>query len=326
MRIMSAELDFTNAVVIASDYVYLSASLSDMSAYSPHTRLCLYDEQSDHMWSKHDVDWWTTSVAIFLERADSDWILCAMSEEGDVEFMSADAPINEKIPGAGVFSEGAKGWGYMRTLRQIGEHLYAVGSAGQVYRRLGRDHWEHMDEGVLQSPPVENRLLLADIHGTDETDMYLCGAIPGAFGYEGRLFHRDGQSWTPLTTPTTEPLNAIYIDNPECIWIAGDNGTLLRGNHKDGFKDMSSVDDNQRFGSIVRFQDKLYLASNMGLFMYDGTSIQEVRTGLVPDIQDANVVDAMDGVLWSVGTKDIVRFDGEKWERIHHPDNPRIDG
>lgn len=31
-----------------------------------------------------------------------------------------------------------------------------------------------------------------------------------------------------------------------------------------------------------------------------------------------------DGVLWCVGLKDIVRFDGTVWTRIHHPDNRKI--
>ena len=41
-------------------------------------------------------------------------------------------------------------------------------------------------------------------------------------------------------------------------------------------------------------------------------------------VTDANIVDSYDKVLWSIGPKDIARFDGKKWERIHHPDNPRI--
>lgn len=72
----------------------------------------------------------------------------------------------------------------------------------------------------------------------------------------------------------------------------------------------------------------MYLASNLGLFIYDPNDheagIQKVVTDLHPDLQDANIVDSYDKVLWSIGPKDIARFDGKKWERIHHPDNPRI--
>jgi hypothetical protein len=44
----------------------------------------------------------------------------------------------------------------------------------------------------------------------------------------------------------------------------------------------------------------------------------------MPELQDAHVVDACDGVLWSIGEKDIARFDGKQWVRVDHPDNPPI--
>lgn len=247
-----------------------------------------------------------------------------MSTEGHVEFSIPSGRYIEKIPGAGVFSEGAKGWGYMRALRQIGDHLYAAGGAGQVYKRLGPDQWIHMDDGVLQPPNVEDRLLLADIHGSAEDDIYICGGIPGAYGLEGRLYHWDGKQWTSLTLPTTERLTALYVEDANTVWICGANGTLLRGNRKAGFKDLSTVDDNQLFTSLTRFNGQIYLASNLGLFVFDGKKIAPVHTGLTPELQDANVVDAVDGVLWSIGTKDIAKFDGTLWVRIDHPDNPPI--
>lgn len=181
-----------------------------------------------------------------------------------------------------------------------------------------------MDDGVLQPPNVEDRLLLADIHGSAEDDIYICGGIPGAYGLEGRLYHWDGKQWTSLTLPTTERLTALYVEDANTVWICGANGTLLRGNRKAGFKDLSTVDDNQLFTSLTRFNGQIYLASNLGLFVFDGKKIAPVHTGLTPELQDANVVDAVDGVLWSIGTKDIAKFDGTLWVRIDHPDNPPI--
>ncbi|MET3140292.1 hypothetical protein AAKU61_004681, partial [Undibacterium sp. GrIS 1.2] len=324
---MSADLEFTNAKALDKDSIYISGSLDSMPAYSQHTRLCILDFQANHLWSKHDVDWWNAGLEIFVENDDTEWQLLALSNEGSIEFIcSSRNPIVEKIPGAGVYSTDAKGWGYMRRLRQIGDHLYAVGGAGQVYKRLGANHWEHMDDGILQLPTVEDRLLLADINGATEDDIYICGGIPGAYGLEGRLYHWDGKQWSTLILPTTERLTAIHVDDNKKIWICGTNGTLLFGNWINGFKDLSSIDDNQLFYSLTKFNDRIYLASNLGLYVYDGTAIKEVRTGLVPELQDANVIDAADGVLWSIGSKDIARFDGTTWERIHHPDNPPIGG
>ncbi|WP_157671062.1 hypothetical protein [Chitinibacter sp. GC72] len=322
---MSSEVELTNAKVLDHDYLYISSSLDSMPAYSRHTRLSILDFQAKSLWTRHDVNWWTVGLEQFFADDESEQNLVALSNEGEVEFIShSNPPLFEKIPGAGVYSDDAKGWGYMRTLRQIGDHLYAVGSAGQVYKRLAANHWVHMDDGILQATDVEDRLLLADIHGLAEDDMYLCGAIPGAYGYEGRLFHWDGQQWSALALPTTERLNAIHIENASTVWLCSANGTLLRGNVQEGFVDLSRIEDNQLFYSLTRFNGLTYLASNMGLYVYDGNKIQEVITGLKPELENAIVVDAVEGVLWSIGSKDLARFDGTTWERIHHPDNPRI--
>lgn len=319
----STEATFRTAIAVERGYVCISCAIDAFDAYEPFTRVFIYDEDDQDLWHFYTEECIIIDIGGWRNPVTGLKALITMSDEGEVVFLD-DEPVVEKIPGAGVFSEGAKGWGYMRTVRQIGTHLYAVGGAGQVYKRFGRDRWDHMDEGVLQAPAVEDRLLLADIHGLAEDDIYICGGIPGAYGYEGRLYHWDGVSWTPLPVPTTERLTKIYPDDAGMFWICGANGTLLRGDRRQGFIDVSTVDDNQLFTSIARFNDQIYLASNLGLFAFDGKRINEVRTGLTPELQDASVVNAVDGVLWSVGTKDIARFDGRTWERIDFPDNPPI--
>ncbi|MFZ6748487.1 hypothetical protein [Undibacterium sp. Ren11W] len=323
---MRAEVTFTQGLVYTKDLVILAGAGDSLGDFAPFTRIFQWADEPPPKWWSHDVKWRTMALAYFGPSTEDLDDFLVLSDEGQIEFRGEHGPMIEKIPGAGVFSEDAKGWGYMRTLRQIGDHLYAVGGAGQVYKRLGADHWEHMDDGVLQAPDVEDRLLLADINGATEDDIYICGGIPGAYGLEGRLYHWNGKQWSGLALPTTERLTAIYVDDNKNIWICGANGTLLLGNWIDGFKDLSSIDDNQLFYSLTKFNDTMYLASNLGLFFYDGKSIQKVQTGLHSELQDANVIDAADGVLWSIGFKDIARFDGIKWERIHHPDNPPIGG
>jgi hypothetical protein len=246
-----------------------------------------------------------------------------LSDEGHVHYVGKHPPITEKIPGAGLFSEDATGWGYMSGIRQIGDHLYACGGAGQVYKRVGPDQWLHMDDGLLQPTDVDERLLPRDINGPNEQEIYLAGAL-SSVGYPGQLHFWNGESWRKLALPTDERLNAIYVEDENRIWICGSNGTLLFGNHRDGFIDVSAVEDNQLFTSLTKVNERIYLASNLGLFVYDGAGIHPVQTGLNPQLQDANVVDAIDGVLWSIGPKDIAKFDGKQWTRIDHPDNPPI--
>jgi len=324
---MSAQVTFTTGFAVTRDYFVAAGAMDEMPPFAPCTRVFSFDQSSSPSWTKHDEEWRVARIWSYFDESDNGYI-CLLSVEGDIKFLSEDTPITEKIPGAGVFSEDAGGWGYMNCLRQIGDHLYACGDGGQVYKRLGPDSWQHMDAALIQTPPVNDRLQLNSINGLTENDIYLSGDFPGPAGLEGKLFHFDGSDWRPLPIPEVGYLNSIHIESPERIWVCGHNGALLLGNARDGFKDLSSVEDNQLFYSLTLFNGKVYLASNLGLFAYDpadlAARIRKVITGLMPELQDAHVVDACDGVLWSIGEKDIARFDGKQWVRVDHPDNPPI--
>ena len=98
------------------------------------------------------------------------------------------------------------------------------------------------------------------------------------------------------------------------------------GNARQGFSDLSGVDDNQNFTGMELFDGKLFLASNLDLFAYDPSrrKIGRIVTTLKPDLQDSHILEAKDGVLWSFGFKDLAYFDSKTWTRVDHPDNPPI--
>ena len=326
---------FTTGFGIGDDQFYLAAAADVYDVFERFTSLYTWSpelariEGSDEPWTYKNVNWRSSSVSGYFPTSTDDWWLVALSEEGNVLF-TGDGYNEEKIPGAGVYSQDAKGWGYLADVQQIGEHLYACGYKGQVYKRLGAGDWRHVDAGLLQDPktPQEQRIALSVINGPHENAIYAAG-YQHAEWLPPKAFFFNGQQWFELKLPeVAERIVNMYVESDERIWMCGSNGTLLLGNARDGFKSLSTVDDNQLFSSICKFQDKMYLASNLGLFVYDPkdhkAGIQKVTTDLAPDLQDANVVDSYDKVLWSIGPKDIARFDGKKWERIHHPDNPRI--
>jgi len=251
----------------------------------------------------------------------------SISQEGHVQLIFNDKRLEEKISGAGVFSDNAKGWGYMLDIQQIGENLYACGCGGQIYKRTAPNHWDHIDDGVLQEPKVQENIQLYAINGPIENDMYVVGCLPGDHGMRGIAYHFDGKKWEKIVLPEIGSLCDIQIESPERIWICGHNGTLLLGNARDGFKDLSRVEDNQLFLKITMYKGVIYLGSNLGLYCYDpqqpNKGITTVVTGLSPEV-DAHTVDAHSSTLLAVGEKDIAYFDGKTWTRLHHPDNEKI--
>lgn len=328
---MATGVEFTRALVVNGERLYLAASPDEFKPYTPFTRLYVhYHDRPERPWIQHEVPWWTVGLAMSC-ATDGAQMHCALSQEGDVELIARGQQVFETIADAGVWSPGNKGYGYLSDLRQIGGHLYACGSGGQVYRRRGADDWIHEDEGLLQDRQAlaagsVGRILVTAIDGATEGDLYIAGSRPGKSGYEGVLFHGDGTAWESVAVSRLKQLNAIYVENAGRIWLCGQDGALIVGSHGGGFEDRSATTERQLFHDLTMFDDTLYLASNKGLHAYDGKRrrVVRVKTGLVPEPKYLATVDHADGVLWGIGPKDIVRFDGRHWSRVDHPDNPKI--
>jgi hypothetical protein len=328
---MKSGVEFIRALVVRGDRLYLAGSPDAFEPYTAFTRMfSYYGDRDDRPWTHHDLQWWTVALEM-SRREDGSTVRCILSQEGDIGMPSPGGLVFENIVDAGVSSPGNKGYGYVSNLRHIGEHLYACGSGGQVYKRLGPDNWVHMDAGLLQDRKAlangtVGRLLLRAIDGAAENDVYATGSMPGDTGYEGVLFHGDGSGWRRLDIARVKQLNAIYVESADRVWLCGQNGALLVGNHREGFEDWSDAAQSQLFHDLTMYEDTLYLSADKGLCAYDGKRrrVVRVKTGLKPEPRHLSNIDCADGVLWSVGRKDIVKFDGRTWARIDHPDNPKI--
>ena len=287
-------------------------------------------------WVWRDYDWVTVCVTHWITHG----FRCILSREGDVRLYGPGGTPDRtyQIPDAGVMREGAGDYGYVNRIRAIGDGLYVCGQSRQVYRFVpGKPHvldgqWVDfagtMRQQPMSEPPDDNggeaferwldendAIDLVDIAGSSESDIYTAG---------DECWHYNGRQWKQLQLPTDEFINAIKVINADQVVMVGHNGTLLIGSARQGFTELSSVDDNQNFTGVELFGDKLFLASSLGLFTYDAAQkkIERYVTTLTPDLQDTHILEAKDGVLWSFGFKDLAYFDRKTWTRVDHPDNP----
>jgi hypothetical protein len=314
-------LTFKGGAVVDKDLAYLFARCDD-EPDEDFTRQCFF-EPSKSEWGAWDDTKAVVESIVCIHDLDA-YNMYWLTEEGQVGRTGEDEYLHyERIEGSGVHNETAQNWGYLNRLRYLHGSLYAIGNSGQVYQRLGKDQWAHMDEGMLQSPITADRdsremVNLNDIGGSTSNDLYACGDY-------GHLFHWNGAQWTRLTLQDhISHLEEIAVVSATEIYICGYNGCLLKGNAKDGFTDISAVDVNVAFLSLRWFNGTLFLAAAEGLFTFDGNRIVSYETNLKPDLQGAHQLDSADGILWSFGYKDLAYFDGTTWTRVDHPDNPRI--
>jgi hypothetical protein len=310
------------------EVICLSGAIDAFDPDEPFTKILAYDERTTYRWSFQQFDFVVPSICTWRNPAPpGEGCFAALSENGEVVLL-VNPPRQEQILEAGLTHPSARGYGYLNNIRQIGERLYACGFSGQVYRRNAPGDWVHMDQGILQPPDKQGgEYFVQVINGAHEQAIYIAGCEFDP-GYPARADFWDGQAWTRLALPaSTGRINDIYIESEERVWMCGANGTLILGNARDGFATTNRLGAAQLFLSFTKYRDRYYLASNLGLFQFDGVPghlFRKVRTSLTPELADANVVQSVDGVLWSMGTKDIARFDGVTWERFPFPDNPPV--
>lgn len=222
-------------------------------------------------------------------------ILCFDGEKSSIEAISDVSPPNPEAPGP------------MRGISFIGDSFFAVGMGREVYQRDTQGRWRAIDKGVRVTGSSDDVLGFNAIHGFSTSDIY-------AAGWGGEIWNYNGRKWTAEKSPTNLTLNAICCAPGGVVSIAGKMGTLIRGRHgRWATIDHDATDE--EFFSAEWYQERLYLATSAKLYVFHDDVLEPV------DFEDVGAASCLqlfksNEYLWSVGPKDILRFDGRRWERI----------
>jgi hypothetical protein len=192
-------------------------------------------------------------------------------------------------------------YGSIRTVAAIAGKAYAVGLRGMVYRLDALPPWTRIDENLSPAFDVQA------IDGFADSDLY-------AAGFRGELWHQEGQTWTHLELPTNVNLTTVKCAPDEIVYIGGHDGILVRGQESSW-----SIIEHEAITADVWdlewFEGNLYVATMSNVYRLRGDGLEPVDFGQDPP-KTCYHLSAADGVLWSIGGKDVMSFDGKKWTRI----------
>lgn len=301
-----ASVTFIDGCVLDLDYIYVATKLDtlDLELYT-HTRLFYF---YNGQWYRHDRNWDIKSVCVYHNRDRRE--SCALSIQGDVEFQWAGGGERiEKIIGAGTLD----GRGAMMQIKEVGGSLLACGYGGQIYERR-ESGWNDIAEGLRALDGGKKALDICSIDGESSHDLY-------AVGFGGRIFHRKGEFWSELDSPTTENLERVVWHEGR-MYACGKSGVVVMGDSS-GFTCIPPGEEGDDFWGITVFDGVVYLSALSGVYMVKGSKIVKVDMSLSTNAGSYRI-DSCEGALWSFGSKNILCFDGKKWERITHPDNSDI--
>lgn len=318
----NSSVTFVTGCAISQSNFYITSNLDNLDTWDLFSKTFIYKYQSDD-WIDMDLDGWrVVSVAYFENSGISS--LLALEQDGDLGIFQENKNKLEKIRE----TDDSKIQGQFNRIRTIDNSLYVCGDGAQIYTNIGNG-WNSLDldlsESSLDMPKSSELTLdielafdinLYDINGFSSNSLYVCGTKKN----EGFIAYFDGSYWEPVDRMTPSPLFGITIcPDKKNIIISGGYGTLLKGNFKDGFKNLKDISINSTFYCSAYFKEKLYIASEDGLYIYDEGVYHLVDA--INDIKGIVYIEEKEGVLWILSYKKLIRYDGNEWQRINHPLN-----
>lgn len=200
-----------------------------------------------------------------------------------------------------------KNRGPMRGIRTIGDSVYAVGMNRQVYRRDSDGLWSCIDKDARPSGDSDMVVGFEAIDGFNEKEIY-------AVGWEGEIWRFNGRTWSQKDGPTNIVLTDVCCGGDGIVYACGQVGTLLRG-RDDNWEMIPFEDFTENIWSVAWFRDQLYFSTMDGVYVLNGDELQVVGLG-DETVETFFRLSTADGVLWSIGAKDVMAFDGKAWTRI----------
>ena len=184
---------------------------------------------------------------------------------------------------------------------EIEGRAYASGTQGMVYRLDTIGKWTSINSGLPDSFDI------TAIDGFDGSDIY-------AVGYGGKLWHHDGSKWLKLDLPTNLKLNAVKCAGDGYVYIGGNDGILIRG-RESTWQILAEDETMENIWDVDWFERELYVSTMSFLYrLKDGVLELVDFDGYPPET--CYHLSTAEGVMWSIGGRDIMSFDGREWKRI----------
>jgi hypothetical protein len=279
--------------------VYIAAEEDELASQGVGHAVILHWQPG--AWDRYSINWPVVALCVIDESGPK---LLGMGLEGRIHVRSA-AGLSEEIMDTSV--EAPTSRGDLRDMRIIGQHVFAAGMGRQVYQRIGPGRWVRADRGTVQPLGSQDLSGFNSIDGFSERDIY-------AAGFDGEIWHFDGKTWTAIDSPTNLALQRVKCVPPDTVYIAGQVGTLVRG-RGDTWEVIPQDVTEDTFWGVEWFQEKLYLATSHMVYLLHNNDLKPVDMGFGHAVRCGHL-HANDGVLWSVGQKDLAYTDGLTWVEV----------
>ncbi|WP_326764264.1 hypothetical protein OG978_06475 [Streptomyces sp. NBC_01591] len=293
-------LSIGTGVVRYSDLSYLIIA-NDAAVSEGYTDSLLFSLDRGN-WGAGTVEWLACSGTVCHVPTERYLVL---GTDGSVQASGGGAVKEEaSIASCGV---DPRKRGPLREVRGIAKgRAYAVGTCRQAYVRDGEDQWKCIDQSAQVGDTPITDTSFESIDGFSEQEIY-------TVGWEGEIWKYDGSFFTQQNSPTNLALYKVRCASDGFAYACGQLGTLLRG-RDDQWEVIEHESTKEDLWGMEVFDGQLYVSSTHFVYRLEDGKLKPVDFG--DDVpQTCYHLSAADGIMWSIGPKDVMEFDGSNWKR-----------
>lgn len=197
--------------------------------------------------------------------------------------------------------------GHIRAATKLGDDVIAVGMQRQVYRRLGSGQWVDMNLGI-PSPDSAQTSGFECVLAVSETEIY-------AAGWRGEVWLFEGDAWRRLESPTNRVITSLGLNPNGEVIACGRNGLLIAG-RKDAWRLIGESACPDDLWSLAASSHVQFAAALRRLYTLNADGTAAVVNLDELGAETFGHLAATADVVWSLGEKDFLSFDGKQWSRI----------
>ncbi len=210
--------------------------------------------------------------------------VAAVTAQGEMHYLNRDAAEFETIPGTGNDQPDSAWLGRLTSVKQVGEHLFALGYGGQVYRRTLPTEWQATHVPRKSNGPKIDACLYDVVLGSDgnhyfggtditkfertpeliaadeadDEELWLELLLAAPSGDQMSLRRFDG-AWHDLGMPYDGAINVI-IETDKRVWTLFSNrGTAWRTEDFLAIEETVVLEDGKKFWDIKEIGEGVYI-------------------------------------------------------------------
>ncbi|MGO7961253.1 hypothetical protein AB9E29_18295 [Rhizobium leguminosarum] len=347
----------TIQAAVAFDVDRFAICVGELEYDDPFTAIISYDGRFSQPWSRTDVQREIVDISYMEADPTEGHVPVALSNEGDVYVLKDEHAERSKIPGAGILSEDAEGFGAVHTLVVEGHSQYVVGDSRQLYRREGFGTWQRLSANKSREDGYEaehfGKAISLDgsliVESVQRPYSAPSAAQLDPKSWENvspeqflkmmkeqrservtrpriqRVYHYLDGGFSRLSLPEDCVIRGLYRDPEQRIWLLGVAGLILQGTIERGFEKVGFLGDTETLFSAAWCRSELFAATDDGLRRFDGHKLGIVKPKLNSAAINRNIpaplkIQSFDNTLIYFDRKHgVCRWDGQSWDWYEIP-------